>query len=251
MPDRPARPLVAVTASTRTEDGVTRVRLNDAYVRALADAGLVPLVVPPLARTDDLGPLLDVVDGLVLTGGEDVDPARYGARAHPRLGTVHAERDAAELALVRAARERALPTLAICRGIQLLNVALGGTLVQDLPSERPAALAHDPAGRGRAERTHAVEVQAGSRLAGALGATRLEVNSLHHQAVDRAAPELVAVAHAPDGVVEGMESAAGTAWPVLAVQWHPEELVRDASGWDRRLFESFAEMVRQRATGVR
>ena len=245
MPHRPDRPLVAVSASSRTDDGVTRVRLNDAYVRALEGAGLVPLVVPPLALADDLGALLDVVGGLVLTGGEDVHPRHYGAAAHPRLGTVHPARDAVELALVRAARARGTPTLAICRGIQLLNVALGGTLVQDLPSERPHALAHDPDGRGRAERTHAVEVLPGSRLADALGATRIEVNSLHHQAVDRPAPGLRAVAHAPDGVIEGMESPPGSPWAVLAVQWHPEELLGDGPAWDRRLFQQFAESVRQ------
>ena len=200
--------------------------------------------MPPLARADDLGALLDVVGGLVLTGGEDVAPRHYGAEAHPRLGAVHAARDAVELALVQAARARRTPTLAICRGIQLLNVALGGTLVQDLPSERPGTLPHD-AGRARGERTHAVEVQPGSRLAAALGATRLRVNSLHHQAVDRPAPQLRAVAHAPDGVVEAMEGAPRSPWPLLAVQWHPEELVGDAPAWDRRLFEHFAELVRR------
>ena len=244
MPSPPRAPLVAVTASTRLDDGVARVRLNRAYVRALEGAGLVPLVVPPLADPDHAEAVLDAVAGLVLTGGEDVDPARYGARPHPRLGAVHAERDAAEVALVRAARARGTPTLAICRGIQLLNVALGGTLVQDLPSERRDALAHDPPGRGRGERTHDVEVAEGSALAGALGATRLAVNSVHHQAVDRPAEGLRVVARAPDGVVEGMEGAPGGRWPVLAVQWHPEELVDDAAAWDRSLFAWLARCAR-------
>lgn len=245
MPDQRRRPLVAVTASSRAEDGVTRVRLNEAYVRALEGAGLMPLLVPPLARAGDVGALLEVVGGLVLTGGEDVDPGRYGAAPHPRLGTVHRARDSVELALVHAARARGTPTLAICRGIQLLNVALGGTLVQDLPSERPGSLPHDPPERGRSERTHPLDVLPGSVLAEALGTTRLEVNSLHHQAVDRPAADLRVVAHAPDGVVEGMESAPGSAWPVLAVQWHPEELVGDQAEYDRRLFERFAAEVRR------
>jgi putative glutamine amidotransferase len=235
-------PLVAVTASTRLEDGVARVRLNRAYLRALDEAGLVPLVVPPLAAAHAAA-VLDAVSGLVLTGGEDVDPAQYGARPHAALGPVHGERDAWELALVGAARDRGTPTLAICRGIQLLNVALGGTLVQDLPSDRPSEVAHDPPGRPRGDRTHDVAVVAGSALAAALGSTRLAVNSTHHQAVDRAAEGLRVVARAPDGVVEGMESDPGAPWPVLAVQWHPEELVADAADWDRRLFAAYARLV--------
>jgi putative glutamine amidotransferase len=234
--------LVAVTATLDTLAGRERVRLNAAYTRALERAGLVPLVVPPLAHPGAAAAaLLAGVRGLVLTGGEDVDPALYGAAPHPELGRLQAARDATEIALVRAARERALPTLAICRGIQLLNVALGGTLVQDLPAERPTAVAHDQRA-GRAERTHPVTAAAGSRLAAALGAERLEVNSIHHQAVRDLAPALAATAHAPDGLVEGAESR-DPAWWAVAVQWHPEELTDGPEGWDRSLFAAFAAEV--------
>jgi len=130
--------VVAVTGTRRTDDGRERVALNTAYVRALTRAGLVPLVVPPLLNPEDACAALDRVQGLVLTGGEDVEPARYGAQPHAKLEDTDAARDAVEVALIAGARARRLPILAICRGIQILNVALGGTLYQDLPSERPS-----------------------------------------------------------------------------------------------------------------
>src|SRR5581483_11975488 len=140
----PRPPRIAVTATTRLEGDTRRVRLNAAYATAIERAGAIPLVVPPLASIADAGCVLDAVHGLLLTGGEDVEPARYGATPHPKLGETHPQRDATEIALVEGARRRALPTLAICRGIQLLNVALGGSLIQDIPSERPDTIDHDP-----------------------------------------------------------------------------------------------------------
>jgi len=246
--ERPA--VVAVTAAEKVREDAPRVWLNAAYVRAIEDAGLVPLVVPPLANPERAVALLDLADGLLLTGGEDVAPWRYGAATRPECNPPHEARDATELALALAARERRLPTLAICRGIQLLNVALGGTLVQDLPSARPDAMNHDP-GSSRASRSHAIEADAGSRIALALGETRLAVNSFHHQAVDRAAPALRVTARAPDGVVEGVETHEDDPWWALGVQWHPEELTGDEHDWDRGLFRAFAERVaRNRADGA-
>jgi putative glutamine amidotransferase len=239
--------LVGVTATIEVMDGRPRVRLNAAYTRALESAGLVPVVIPPLASPEAAAPLLRALHGLVLTGGEDVGPARYGASPHPELGPVQAGRDATELALAAAARDAGLPTLAICRGIQLLNVALGGTLVQHLPEEWPGAGPHDQDG-ARAARTHAVAVAPGSRLADALGAERLAVNSMHHQAVRALAPALIATAHAPDGVVEGAESA-DRGWWAVAVQWHPEELTETPEPWDRALFAAFARAVRTAVAG--
>jgi putative glutamine amidotransferase len=230
--------LVAVTATARPTDGQLRVRLNDAYVRSLEGAGLVPLIVPPMRDAARIDALLDVVSGLVLTGGEDVDPARYRSERHPSVESVHPERDATEIALALGARERLLPTLAICRGAQLLNVALGGTLVQDIPSQHPGPLDHDPPAP-RGARVHDISVHPDARLARALGAERLRVNSMHHQAVDRLGDGLLAVAHAADGIVEGIE-VADPAWWALGVQWHPEELTASEDAWDRRLFAAFA-----------
>ena len=234
------RSVVAVSATLERAPGrAPLVQMNAAYTTALEEAGLVPLLVPPLADPARVSAILDVVDGLALTGGEDIDPATYGATPHPKLGPIVPERDATEIALTRAAQERGMPLLAICRGIQIANVALGGTLVQDLPSERPSDVQHGASD----ERTHEVRLQAGSRLAAALGAPCIQVNSTHHQAIDRVATALRATGLATDGLVEGVESA-DPSWWMLGVQWHPEELTHTPEPWDRALFAAFAERVR-------
>ncbi len=231
------RPAVAVTATTELIRGVVRVRANASYTGSLASVGLRPYILPVM-RGVDAEAMLDGMCGLVLTGGEDVDPSHYGAPPHPSLGDIHAGRDEFEIALVLAARARKLPTLAICRGIQVANVALGGTLVQDLPSEWAGALDHDSAAT-RDRRVHPVSVQTSSALSHALGATSLDVNSFHHQAVASVAPGLAVVARAADGVIEGVEWVADDWW-MLGVQWHPEELTGSPESWDRQLFTSFA-----------
>lgn len=234
-------PLVAVTATTKMIDGLPRVRLNEAYLDAVRAVGLVPLVVPPL-EPSELASVIGAVRGVLLTGGEDVAPGEYGAAASPESEPPHRRRDQCEISLVRMARERGVPTLAICRGIQVANVAFGGTLVQDIPTECPSALTHDRAD-ARSTRVHDVLVEPGSRIARALGTTRLPVNSSHHQSLARVAPGLGVVARAPDGIVEGVEWT-GDDWWMLGVQWHPEELVQDAQEWDRGLFAAFASRVR-------
>jgi len=217
-----------------------RVRLNEAYVDAIRAAGLIPLVLPPL-EPHELEAVATAVSGVVLTGGEDVDPAEYGAERGAKTTVIHHRRDKCELALVRLAHERRLPTLAICRGIQLVNVALGGTLVQDIPSECPSSIDHDQSDE-RETRVHDVSIEPQSRLAAAVGDTRISVNSSHHQALARVADGLRVTAKAPDGIVEGAEWVHDDWW-MLAVQWHPEELVRDAADWDRGLFRAFAARV--------
>jgi len=238
----PEVPVVAVTASARLIDGVERVRLNAAYVRALESVGLVPIVVPPLGSVGAALRVLDAVAGLVLSGGEDVDPSRYGATPHPELGPINCARDETELALLARAREIGMPTLAICRGIQVVNVALGGTLVQDLPSQRQDVAAHDVDDE-RDSRVHGVRVDAASRLASILGAESLGVNSIHHQAVDRLGRAMRVSARADDGTVEGVESDDPNWW-MVGVQWHPEELTSTPEPWDRRLFAAFAAACR-------
>jgi putative glutamine amidotransferase len=227
-------PVVAVTAPRRQVEGRERVTLNTAYVRALDRAGLVPLAVPTMLAPERAASALQAsgVLGLVLTGGEDVEPARYGRAPHPKLEDTDPARDAAELALIAVARERRLPILAICRGIQILNVALGGTLYQDLGSERPGPITHT----GNDSR-HAIRVEPGSLLERTLGTRSATVNSRHHQAIRDLAPGLRAVAWAEDGLIEAAEpSDAGEPW-TLAVQWHPEDLT------ERALFDGFARAV--------
>ena len=218
-----------------------RVRLNEAYVDAVRGAGLTPLVLPPIDPAE-LGPVLDAVQGIVLTGGEDVDPVEYGAPMGPKTDAPHRQRDKCELGLVRLARERRVPTIAICRGIQVVNVALGGTLVQDIQSECPTAIDHDRSEQ-REMRVHDVAIESGSMLGRAVGSTNFSVNSSHHQAIARIADGLRVTARAPDGIIEGAEWD-GNEWWMLAVQWHPEELVQGKGEWDRRLFKAFADRVR-------
>lgn len=223
------------------------VRLRTTYLAALENARLVPVVTPPLHDDSYAESLVQRVDGLVLTGGEDMNPARYGALAHPKLGAVSDERDGWELALVRSAARICLPTLAICRGIQVLNVAMGGTLVQDLPSAYANAnysdIDHDP-DLPRSNRSHAVGIHSDSRTAHAVGVTQMRVNSVHHQAVERPGDSLRVVATAPDGTIEALESAADSGWWCVGVQWHPEDLVDSREGWEGSLFAAFAEAVR-------
>jgi putative glutamine amidotransferase len=244
MSDALSRPrtgtVVALTASTRMMDGLERVRLNEAYVTAIREAGLTPFIVAPMDPSD-AAPILDAVAGVVFTGGEDVDPSAYGARRAEKTYDPHARRDAFELALARGARDRRIPTLAICRGLQLMNVALGGTLVQDIGSECPDAIPHDRSD-SRTDRVHDISVEPSTHLAAAVDGERMTVNSSHHQALARVADGLRVNARSPDRIIEGAEWA-GDEWWMLGVQWHPEELVHTAEPWDRRLFEAFAAEV--------
>ena len=232
---------VAVTAGIRPDGDTSRVRLTAAYVTALERAGLVPLIVPPLSSSEAASSVLDSVSGLVLTGGEDVDPARYGEQRHEKVRSVNVARDATEAALVEEARARGLPVLAICRGIQILNVALGGTLVQDIPSQCHTDIDHDEEG-ARNSRTHEVSIEPGSLIAGAVGTEHLSVNSFHHQSVKRVADGMKVTARSPDGVIEGIEST-DEKWWVMGVQWHPEEMTDSAEPWDRGLFKAFAKQL--------
>lgn len=195
--------------------------LNRAYSDAIEHAGAVPILLAPVAA-DSVDVLLGLIDGLVLTGGGDIDPARHGGVIHESVYGLDPERDAFELSLANAAAERRVPTLAICRGLQIMNVALGGTLHVDLPSEVGGDEEHSRTGEHVFESHQHVRLAAGCRLAAVLG-TDLMVNSIHHQAVKDLAPGLRSVGWADDGVVEAVEHE-DPDWPLWAVQWHPEFL---------------------------
>jgi putative glutamine amidotransferase len=232
-------PRIGVSGVVRTWDNNERTGVNAAYVRSVLAAGGVPVILSPVLGPSFAARALDGVDGVLLTGGEDIHPALYGAETSPRTYPPSRERDLFELALFAAARQRELPILGVCRGIQLVNVALGGTLIQDLPTERPSSVAHDP-GSARDARTHTVRLEDGSRAARALGATVLTVNSFHHQAVDRLAGGLVATGWSDDGLIEAAESSAEAPW-LLAVQWHPEEMHADVKAPERGLFRTLVQ----------
>lgn len=213
---------------------------KEEYLMALMQAGATPRVLDP--ATDRLPGALDGCSGVLLTGGADVEPFHYGeAHTHPATCTEPA-RDTYELTLVREAMARGLPILAICRGAQLLNVANGGTLFQDLPSQRPSSITHrvkEPVD----EPVHTVAVTPGSHLASLLGAaaaTALPVNSRHHQAIKTVAPGFLTVATAPDGVVEGIEKPGDTF--CVGVQWHPENFWK--TGRFSTLFDGFVAAAR-------
>lgn len=231
------RPVVGITLGDGDEPGMHAMRED--YVRSVEQAGAVPLVLPPV-RPEDAGLVLDRLDGLVLSGGVDVDPVLYGQPAHPKLGRVNRRRDDFELALVREALERSVPVLGICRGQQVLNVARGGTLVQDIPSEWTGAMVHDARGR-RWRRAHDVDVLPGTRLGALLRRDSVAVNSFHHQAVASVGDGLAVSARSRDGIVEGIEMP-GRRF-VVAVQWHPESFWRLEDSF-QVLFDAHAEACR-------
>jgi putative glutamine amidotransferase len=207
------------------------------YAEKVAAAGGVPVLLPPVPGIDAA---IGRLDALVLTGGGDIDPASYGAAPHPRTGRITAERDRAELDLLAAALAAGLPVLGICRGLQLLNIARGGTLHQHLADLGPAGDADHTPPPGTFG-SHPVRVAAGSTLAGILQTDRpLAVPTAHHQAIDRLGAGLTATAWAADGVIEAAELTGGSHHPfVLAVQWHPE------AGDDARLFQALVTAARR------
>ncbi len=244
------RPRIAITTWRRELPTFVGPRtllytLADEYVRCVVEGGATPLLLPHLAP-DEAGSVLDGVDGLVVAGGGDVDPASYGAIDAGSSGTDPAA-DATEVALVRAARARQVPVLAICRGMQIANVAFGGSLEQDIGR---VGTVHEPISEDPEEvlaATHEIVVASGSLLGRVLGAGPRTVNTIHHQAIDRLANGFHVTARAEDGVIEAIET--DDAWPFLGVQWHPE---KQAGNPDAPLFEWVrdaalaARMVRSR-----
>jgi putative glutamine amidotransferase len=244
-------PLIGITGHvTETSAGYKVVAAGQAYVAAVQLAGGFPVLLPPVDHPAQIAETLSRVDGLLLTGGKDIDPAHYG---EPRLNqrvVIAPDRDAFELPLTRHAVERNFPVLAICRGMQVLNVALGGTLWQDLPAQVPESGLRHYQKEPRSETTHDVEVTRDSLLADlacARNGTLLPANSFHHQATRNLAAGLVPVAYTADGLVEAVEMPDRDF--VLGVQWHPEHLVFDHEG-HRRLFEGLVQAASRRRTGL-
>lgn len=244
-----APPRIGITTSPNDVNGRPHETLNRAYVQAVVAAGglpfLLPVLEPSLAEST-----LDGLDGLVMSGGGDIDPARYDEPADPTVYGVHAGRDEWEFGLAVAAQARRIPVLAICRGTQVVNVAAGGSLIQDLASVTVSV--HRDTERF-ADDVHRVHLDPSSLLATVLRAAEFGVNTLHHQAVSALGEGLRTVGWADDGTVEAIERIDGSA--LLGVQWHPELLV-DSVPLHRRLFEWVVGEARdyrraERAAGVR
>lgn len=234
-------PRIGISGRVASVEGAERTGVNAAYLRAVAGAGGAPLILSPLAGVEAVPTLLDGVDALILSGGADVGPHHYGAVPHPKLGPIEPERDTFELALFAEARARKLPTLAICRGMQLANVAMGGTLWQDLPSESGA----HPQSNARTDRVHKVNAEEGSLLGDYLHEWHFRVNSFHHQAIRELAPDLAAAARSEDGLIEGIENYSHYfKWWFVGVQWHPEEFWADPNAPDLRLFRELVAAAR-------
>lgn len=210
------------------------------YSWCVYHAGGAPVLLPPVGDGELTQTWLDRIDALILTGGGDVDPALYGGERHPTMYTLDAERDTSESSLAREALKRDLPILAICRGLQVFNVVMGGTLYPHLPDVFGSKVAHrlPP----REPTMHSVHLEPNSRLARIVGTSELDGVSWHHQAIHDVAPGLVATAHAPDGVIEGAE-APDLQW-FVGVQWHPEMSVDDDPR-QQKLFDALVDAARE------
>ena len=220
-----------------------RFGINQSYVRALVAAGCAPVLIPLLDDDERLHAIYERLDGIVFPGGADVAPGEYGEEPIDDLNVVEAPRDHTELMLARWAVADDLPVLGICRGQQVLNVALGGSLWQDLRHQGVTPVEHSDAdGRARTALMHRVRLDPASRLAQLIDETDIAVNSLHHQAVKTIAPLLRVTGKSEDGVIEAIESPERSF--LIAVQWHPEEI--DDLPWVRRLFEGFAKAASTR-----
>ncbi len=234
-------PLIGVSTSITVGTSPERAYVNTTYLRAVQAAGGIPVLLPPRVEGDARRVLWERLDGLILTGGGDIDPARFGEAPHPKTADVSPARDALEIELVERALHDDVPLLGICRGLQVLNVALGGSLHQHLPTQPILHSQTEPRDRP----THAVKVMGeGTRLGRVLGALEVQVNSMHHQGIHRLGRGLRKVAWAPDGVIEGIEMDGAERF-VIAVQWHPEELVgHDPTA--RGLFTAVVDAARRR-----
>jgi putative glutamine amidotransferase len=245
--ERTQRPTIGIPCGAYPDSWYTPTNGNAiSYLRAIEAAGGIPALIHLTRDAEVLDAHYQRCDALLLAGGEDIHPSFYGAEPHPKLGRPNPFQDEVELALTRRAAADRMPILGICRGVQLLNVALGGTLYQDVPSEVAGALNHEESSgqRDMAYLAHSIALESNSWLAGRLDAGELLVNTLHHQALRDVAPGLRVVSRAPDGVVEAVEGS-GPGF-VVGVQCHPEELWERADARWARVFAGFVEAAQRR-----
>ncbi|MCC6420568.1 MAG: gamma-glutamyl-gamma-aminobutyrate hydrolase family protein [Gemmataceae bacterium] len=239
------RPCIGINADffAAGKHASAHVRLNAGYFDSIVAAGGLPVILPPLGKEAELDAFLDRLDGIILSGGLDMDPKRYGQPSHPSVQPMAERRDENDRLLIRRVIQRQLPVLAVGVGMQQLNVACGGSLFLHLPEEMPRALPHyDPSCHG--PHRHAVLLEPNTRLDEIYGGGEIRVNSAHHQAVRTVGPKMRVGALAPDGVIEAIESADPN-WFCIGVQWHPES--DTASALDMQLFECFIQACLRQA----
>ncbi|MGI8828020.1 MAG: gamma-glutamyl-gamma-aminobutyrate hydrolase family protein [Chloroflexota bacterium] len=236
------RPLIGIT-SFQLELPFLRSAVNQSYIDAILMAGGTPSCIPVGLDFESMQHVYSLMDGLLLPGGDDVAPERYGQDRHPSLGLVHHARDELELSLTQRALADGMPVLGICRGMQVIAVTAGGTLYQDLPSQLPTEVDHEVREFGRDHLAHTIWIEPGSRFAEAVSGTRLGVNSFHHQALVGAPPGFVVTARAPDGMIEAIEPSDDRY--ILGVQCHPEECWKTTSPESKGLFESFVRAAQE------
>ena len=241
------RPIIGITSRPRvvkSSSGEADAHtVQHTYTDSVLRAGGVPVLLAPVPDRD-IPALLGRLDGLVLSGGGDIEAARYGGVPNDQMYGMDFDRDEFEIHLVRVAADRRIPTLAICRGMQVVNVALGGTLIEDIPSEL-GSMDHSVIGNHVFNGHQHVRLDPTCAVARVVGATDLEVNSIHHQAIRDLAPGFCAVGWADDGVIEAMEHEDAT-WPLLAVQWHPEYLGHADDAASHALFRAVVEAATHR-----
>ncbi len=244
-------PVIGITATLKEDPEFEATRPLGRYVRADLDyvegvvqAGGVPVVLPPVASS--AGTLIEGIDGLLLSGGSDLHSGYYGEEPLPELGVTIPERDEFEMAILEHALQRGMPIFGICRGMQLLNVALGGTLYQDLPSQLGEGISHRQI-TPKSQPTHEIEADPGSRVAEITGSRCVKVNSYHHQGIKDLAAELIVCARSSDGVIEAVEARDLSEGWLIGVQWHAEAM-RDAGAEQRNLFEAHVQASEQRRT---
>jgi putative glutamine amidotransferase len=236
-----SKPVIGLTCQLFPEP-LARSSVNQQYVDAVAAAGGAPLLIPLGLDEEALDRIYGLVDGILLPGGDDVSPRWYGKQPHPKLGEVSEVRDSLELDIARRAIRDGLPLLGICRGVQVLAVAAGGSLWQDVPSEYEAALSHDVREHGRDHLCHEIHIEPGSHLRDAIGSTTATVNSFHHQAVRDVPEGFWVTARAGDGIIEAIESRDSRF--AVGVQCHPEGMWRTTAPEFRGLFEAFVAAAR-------
>lgn len=232
-------PLIGITSeNTKNEYGQPAVRSLRTYIREVIKAGGIPIVIPSETPGDMLSELFTRLDGIILTGGDDIDPARFNGEMHPKVGKPDPIRDECEITLAKLAVEKQKPVLGICRGIQLLNVALGGNLYTHVEDQHPAKTKHDYYPEPPRDLiSHPVSIEENSKLFEIIGEREIDVNSLHHQGVKTLSPKLVPTAYSPDGLIEAVEIPGHHF--AIAVQWHPEWIPNKPAS--QAIFKAFIE----------